>query len=477
MSTTTTIGVTTVGDAGGFSFSLSSGLAVTAAKTVGSVFLIFIVGILASWFPSHPSKSVHLSGILPQSSIRNVAKLCTNILIPCLGFVSLGSTLTIDIIKEAWPMVIWTPVHMIACGIVATILYKVACLPQKYFTEFCVGCVFTNVVSMPLVMLEVLCAQEEVDEGANCFERAASFVFLPVMSWIFIFWTIGLSTIRYIRTGTMPRAKKVALSLLNPAVIANILALIVVLIPPLQRILFDSDGALSFVISSMRIFGNSSVGMMSLLMAITLGKSIGGPHAILNYIRNCCRQGDDNKSNDDSCESCSTEKGNDNSTSQSNMDLEMDIVINSDGDNNNDDDNDNIEDSSDISVLDSSSSPRGMESDLEHATEAYEATESWPILVVVVFVLTSMVIMPLVRLGILFGVGDYIFSGPNKSIILLVLGIQSLSPTANIVIALCQQLRARQMAERVSRAIIVQYLFGIATLLIFTALVVGLVYN
>eukprot|EP00056_Hartaetosiga_gracilis_P020295 m.18608 g.18608 ORF g.18608 m.18608 type:complete len:263 (-) comp8334_c0_seq2:2384-3172(-) len=199
MSTTTTIGVTTVGDAGGFSFSLSSGLAVTAAKTVGSVFLIFIVGILASWFPSHPSKSVHLSGILPQSSIRNVAKLCTNILIPCLGFVSLGSTLTIDIIKEAWPMVIWTPVHMIACGIVATILYKVACLPQKYFTEFCVGCVFTNVVSMPLVMLEVLCAQEEVDEGANCFERAASFVFLPVMSWIFIFWTIGLSTIRYIR--------------------------------------------------------------------------------------------------------------------------------------------------------------------------------------------------------------------------------------------------------------------------------------
>eukprot|EP00055_Hartaetosiga_balthica_P007040 m.23698 g.23698 ORF g.23698 m.23698 type:complete len:528 (+) comp5574_c0_seq1:201-1784(+) len=516
-------------DHGGFSFSLSPGIAETAAKTITSVFILFAVGILASWYPKHASNDLHLSGILPQTAIRNVAKLGTTILIPCLGFYSLGSSLTIDIVKEAWPMILWTPVQFIACGIVATALFKLLCIPPRYFTEFFIGCIFTNVVSMPLVMMEVLCDQEDVQEGDDCFDRAASFIFLPVMSWIFIFWTIGLTIIRYIHTNTTPTARKICKSLASPAVVANFLALIVVFIPSLQHALFDADGSLSFIISPIRILSKASVGVMSLLMAITLGKSVGGPqklkemtHTIFTYL-SCkgaksssyrsnvintptinstitfatndvllrsfssqIQQTEENVGNEGKVEIVSS------SCSQMNGDEKQSATMNED----------NGGEKQDFSAT--ASSPKNTNTAQENEKQGEENEQqlelkpigdgdivfiqpfsdansdkgkAWPVLILIFFIFISMVILPLVRLGLLFFVGDWVFSGPNKNLIMLVLGIQSLTPTANIVVALCQQLGARLMAERISRAVLFQYLFGVAPLLVFTALTIGLIYS
>ncbi|EGD80797.1 hypothetical protein PTSG_01386 [Salpingoeca rosetta] len=252
-----------------------------AATTVGSVLLLNVAGILTARFPRHRSGKVGPSGIVPDRALAPLSSLVTNVFLPCLIFSSLGATLRQDVLKDSWPSAVFAPVNM---GIAALVSWLVAIpfVPRKFRTEFVLASSVPNVGPMPLVMMEVLCDQEQLASETDCFDRSVTFIFVHVFGWSLAFWTIGLALVKSMKGdhGQQQHEPKrslgcaVARGLASPAILATILGAVVGLIQPLRRAFFSDHAPLRFIASAASNYGTSVVGLAIYVMAATLGKSL-----------------------------------------------------------------------------------------------------------------------------------------------------------------------------------------------------------
>jgi len=104
-----------------------------------------------------------------------------------------------------------------------------------------------NVVAIPLVMVEIICSQPQLEGIEECFETGASFIFVYLVGWSVLFWTGGVYAIRYFTHDDdgSPPAKhddqtmrseclRAGRSILNPPFIGILVGLLVGLVKPLK---------------------------------------------------------------------------------------------------------------------------------------------------------------------------------------------------------------------------------------------------
>ncbi|EGD74188.1 hypothetical protein PTSG_06198 [Salpingoeca rosetta] len=522
---------------------ISGDVVAVAASTVGSVLMLSLVGVFVAHYPKHPSGDVRLSGMLQQSSIRQIAKVATTVYIPCLAFTRLGSRLSIDTMKEVWPMVLYAPAQCLLGTLVAWLVCRVFLVPKQFRQEFILACSHPNMIAVPLVMLEVLCQQSQLAGEDSCSERSAAFVFVSVVGWYLYFWTVGLETIKHLSPETQAleanqggegsstiwqSLKQLVNNFFNPPLIGSLSGLVVGLVPELQDLFFGGKAPLLFSTSAAKTYAAAVVGVMSTVMFVTLGKSIPSldlrEHAakLLRMFRPADKRSledvevagpDDTSTNSsvqlmasrDSISVGAVLAGPSQCSDQPSSHQQQHTVPASYDDNgvllidvdrvleenhlslalaraNGQDD---ARATSSATVPPSATALKLLVPATSNATTTpeqkqekdHQSAASWGARNLVLFVVTSMLVLPGSKLGLIIWLGPHVFgSGANAALVQLVLCIQSITPTANLLVVVCQREGARASAERMSRGILLQYTVAIGSLLIFTALGVAAFY-
>ncbi|EGD80504.1 hypothetical protein PTSG_01095 [Salpingoeca rosetta] len=527
--------------------SISPTVVGTAATTVASVMAVNLIGVLSAHFPRHPSGRVGPSGLVPQRAISALATIATAIYVPCLTFYSLGSRLSVDVFQEAWPVLFWAPCNITLAAVLAWLTTRIALVPKPFRKEFLLACSFSNVGAVPLVMTEVLCDQQQLAHEEDCFERGTTFIFLYVFGWSLCFWTVGLVVIRSFQNADGKTRISLCESLkfmLNPPLLGCLIGTFVGLIGPLRRVIFDDGAPLLFISSAASAYGSSVVGMTTLVMAATLGKSLtslnpltwfgchhprgkatptdhqqqqqqedsgsggseanGAPPAVLvqsaaSQQHQHGRAYDDTQSSSFGADSSklmspvspelpdsarsSTSAGStfviaDNTQDDTVVDIDEAIAAvraQQHREQQQVDKQQQVQQSKGLPASAAGGTTAVGDGDGDEDEEA--ATKRWDVRTLVAFVVVSMFVGPAIKFGIVLLLGESVFTGANASLLQLVLSIQCVTPTANLVVVVNQREGNRRVAERLSRGVVMQYVAAIVTLLIVTAIAVSSFYG
>ncbi|EGD80505.1 hypothetical protein PTSG_01096 [Salpingoeca rosetta] len=506
---------------------VSSAVVGTAATVVASVLAVNIIGAIAAHYPKHPSGRVGPSGVVPQTAIASLANVATTIFVPCLTFYSLGSRLSAEVFQEAWPLIFWAPFNILASVALGYCAIQVACVPRHFRKEFLIGCGFANILAVPLIMLEVLCDQEQLAEEDECFERGATFIFMYVFGWSLCFWTVGVAIIRGLEGGEghgVGISWRQALSgLVNPPMLGCLFGAVVGLVAPLRRVIFDDGAPLLFISSAASAYGSSVVGMLTIVMAATLGKSLsslnpltwfkstpaapktGATHAAAA----AAAVGEEERDGTqealgESAESLQwleailtpnpskssmyvlAESNGSEAAQQQAKQREDAVVVDIDEaiaavraqqhrEQQQVDKQQQVQQSKGLPASAAGGTTAVGDGDGDEDEEA--ATKRWDVRTLVAFVVVSMFVGPAIKFGIVLLLGESVFTGANASLLQLVLSIQCVTPTANLVVVVNQREGNRRVAERLSRGVVMQYVAAIVTLLVVTTLSISSFYG
>ena len=106
-----------------------------------------------------------------------------------------------------------------------------------------------------------------------------------------------------------------------------------------------------------------------------------------------------------------------------------------------------------------------------------QQNNKWDLRTMISFLAVSMFLVPAVRFALVLVLGGKVFTGDNKLLVQLILMLQCVTPAANLVVVVCQQQGNRAAAERLSRAMILQYLCAAVTLMIATTVAISNLYG
>lgn len=76
-----------------------------SVSTVLVVFATMAVGAVCSIFPRSPDPTEDIS-LLPRAFLAQISDLVNRITLPCLIWYSMGKSFSVDLLKEAWPLII-----------------------------------------------------------------------------------------------------------------------------------------------------------------------------------------------------------------------------------------------------------------------------------------------------------------------------------------------------------------------------------
>lgn len=393
------------------------------------------------------------SGLLYPELMKSIAGLATQILIPCLSVTTLGSRLSLDVLADVWPVVLFGLTNSIVAFMVGGLTAIPAKPPLHFRRAYLVSCTFNNVVAVPLVMLQTLCDRPQLSDEEDCFERASSFVFVHLFGFSLTFWTIGVAYLTG-EAGTSYTWKQRAYRLLNPPFLAIVFGFFIALTPGVQDFLFGPDAALQFLSSAFATLGSAVVPIMTLLMAASLGHNLRRQGffdwAARTWHRiKCCGKG-----------KADTSKHQSETLDVFETDID-DIVLTTVG-----------EDTEEPDFVDQvaveQSSKEITEQELEPISQR---TLAW-------LVISRTMVIPAINWTLVAFVADKLFQeGPDRDLAHLTLLIQSVTPTANLVIVVLQGAGLQRSAESVAQGVVVQYAVAILTLTVFTAFSVSFIYE
>ena len=232
-------------------------------------------------------------GILTQDALKSGSRLTTQVLLPALVFSKTGATLTVDMLVDSWVLVPAALVYIGVGNLVGQIVSRGAVHRDNTQLRmvFVLACGYNNANALPLVLAESLCAQGLF--GEDCFDKAATMLFLWGVAWHVLFWTIGYSALSKGAevanagpTGLAPvvdgtpaassRCRKVVAGLVNVPLCAVFAGIVVALVDPVKTALFEDSGALRFVGTACEIVGDGAVPMITLIIAGNLGHALPG---------------------------------------------------------------------------------------------------------------------------------------------------------------------------------------------------------
>ena len=171
---------------------------------------------------------------------------------------------------------------LFALGI-ALLVLNVLFVPKRLQRIFITASSFHNSNAFPLVIAQALSSQNPFNKVSDSFEKMATYIFIYNLGWSAIFWTWGFGYLS-VNEGTVNNENqkknvnswnfRLRKGFLNSPMIANYVAFVIGLIPPLKALLHGDGAPLAFLKNGINILGQPAVGIVTLIISGTLGKVI-----------------------------------------------------------------------------------------------------------------------------------------------------------------------------------------------------------
>jgi predicted permease len=164
---------------------ISEGLAAAAARTVATFMLLMVAGGVCAFFPRR-------APLLSPSNSQYISTIAAKVMAPCLSMVTLGANTTPALLRETWPLLLWGFLSTLISFGAGSLVAVAARVEPSFRPMFVMSVTFANTVAVIIVLVQALCNEPQLAQEANCRERAAGFVFLPVIGSTTLFWTLGV---------------------------------------------------------------------------------------------------------------------------------------------------------------------------------------------------------------------------------------------------------------------------------------------
>lgn len=136
------------------------------------------------------------AGVLPRTALSAGSRITALVLLPSLIFAKMGATFNADMLLESWVLLPCACLYMTIGAVVGRGI-SVALVPKANVQLricFVMACAFNNASALPLVLAETLCKQDLF--GADCFDKASTYIFLWGLAWHLVFWSVGYHTLQ-----------------------------------------------------------------------------------------------------------------------------------------------------------------------------------------------------------------------------------------------------------------------------------------
>ena len=216
-----------------------------AATTVLCIFFLNAVGIF-----------LYYKKLLNQKLLKQLSVVCTNVFFPCLIFSKLSRSLSIEMISNAYILPLFAFFQILFALGIALLVLNVLFVPKRLQRIFITASSFHNSNAFPLVIAQALSSQNPFNKVSDSFEKMATYIFIYNLGWSAIFWTWGFGYLS-VNEGTVNNENqkknvnswnfRLRKGFLNSPMIANYVAFVIGLIPPLKALLHGDGAPLAFL--------------------------------------------------------------------------------------------------------------------------------------------------------------------------------------------------------------------------------------
>jgi len=271
-----------------------------AASATGKVFVIGAVGYVSVLRPKG-------NPLIESSFVGNISRVTFNLFTLSLVYSTMAIAVDFHTIQSMWFVVVSGIFVVSVSFLSATVL---ECLPifklenRTIFEALRIAATFPNIVAFPILLFPALCEYELVYEAfteldpdnasaeemeTDCVEQSNQMIFVYFFAWNLMFWIFGNQIL--VRAGNRLKLGKegdddcrqsesyykqvifgLKAVLTSSGFIAMVLGLITASIPPLQRSLFESGGALRFIGSAIQSLAAASPSLSTIIVAASLVK-------------------------------------------------------------------------------------------------------------------------------------------------------------------------------------------------------------
>ena len=275
-------------------------VALVSLSAMVKIFLISLVGIICSKFPRE-------APLLPVAALKMLSRLSNLVLLPALIIVSLGSALSLAMVRRMAILILF-------CVLTNLVSYSIAFTLGAYifekknrdlFTAASVAIGSPNAISFPLMLMQTLCEQPLVNaqymgNSSQCMAEANSMLFVFSIGWHIMFWSYGfpmLETLSQVgsllqgvagskgapATQSMSSVVQMATmvtslrrwaqqTLLSSSMVAIYIGLIIGLTPALQNAMFRDFTAMRPLGSALKTLSEPVVCINCLVMSANLAQ-------------------------------------------------------------------------------------------------------------------------------------------------------------------------------------------------------------
>eukprot|EP00041_Stephanoeca_diplocostata_P036912 m.1368169 g.1368169 ORF g.1368169 m.1368169 type:complete len:572 (-) comp24954_c1_seq8:4114-5829(-) len=163
----------------------SGDVLLTTFQTLGAYILLCALGAILAKYPKR-------SPMLPRIVLQPLGRLSMQILLPALLITTLGKQLSIEVLKDSYPIFFWSIAMQFVGFMIAQALQFVVHVPKNLQQVFTCAIVYGNCGSLPLVVVETLSRQEPLATDEKALEKLTTFIFLYLVGWLLSFWSGGL---------------------------------------------------------------------------------------------------------------------------------------------------------------------------------------------------------------------------------------------------------------------------------------------
>jgi|EP00945_MAST-04E_sp_MAST-4E-sp1_P007045 predicted permease len=408
----------------------------SALSTVVTILLLNLLGIGMSHYK-----------LLTQRFLKQLAGLSSKVFLPSLIFTGLSKGLTLEKLMLSGLLPFFAILHI---GIAAAVGYfaRLFVKPSKEFwTPFLCACAFHNSSALPLVITTALATQHPFSNDPNAFEKMSTYIFLYVTGWGILFWCCGYTSLldsartvdltetvdaeqpstgkkNQVAWGRIGAALKKGF--VNPPMIMTFVGIVVGITPALKELFHGERGApLGFVASAILILGQPATGIVTLVIAGTLGGTVLDK---IKYIKQNRKQLDS-------------------ITASKELDQHVNPLV-----------------------------VAGTHSKGEAAIDS-QPPKAWPVKVLLWLCFFKLVVIGGIQFGVTAWLVPLIFPADADPFLKLVLLIEaSALPSANLNLVICQQAGNKEAAETLSLAYILMYIGMLITLVVYLSLALYIVF-
>jgi len=148
-----------------------------ALQSILSVCIIYVAGAALAWL-----------GVITQPSVEAMSRLSQCLLIPCISFTVLGGNLNVEVFRETWILAVAGMAMVCVNFAFAQLLVPIGRPDPSFHPWFVLSITFPNNVAIPLVLSRALCAQEEPGAPEACFRTASTRVFTFSLFFLAMLW-------------------------------------------------------------------------------------------------------------------------------------------------------------------------------------------------------------------------------------------------------------------------------------------------